>query len=51
MAGKPASVAEALALANDELHAALSDLEIKLARGGGPGEVRLTADRNSSSRR
>ena len=44
MAGKPASAAGALALANDELHAALSELEAQLARGGGPGEVRLTAD-------
>jgi len=44
VAGKPASAAEALALANDELHAALADLETQLARGGGPGEVRLTAD-------
>ncbi len=44
MAGKPASAADALALANDELHAALSDLEAQLARGGGPGEVRLGAD-------
>ena len=42
--GKPASAAEALALANDELHAALADLEAQLARGGGPGEVRLGAD-------
>ncbi len=44
VAGKPASAADALALANDELHAALSDLEAQLARGVGPGEVRLTAD-------
>ena len=42
--GKPASAADALALADDELHAALSDLETQLARGGGPGEVRLTGD-------
>ena len=42
--GKPASAAEALALANDELHAALANLEAQLARGGGPGEVRLGAD-------
>jgi hypothetical protein len=42
--GKPASAADALALASDELHAALSDLEVQLARGGGPGEVRLTGD-------
>ena len=44
VAGKPASAAEALTLANDELHAALADLEAQLARGGGPGEVRLGAD-------
>ena len=42
--GKPVSAADALALADDELHAALSDLEAQLARGGGPGEVRLTGD-------
>jgi hypothetical protein len=44
LAGKPASAADTLALANDELHAALSDLEAQLARGGGAGEVRLGAD-------
>jgi len=44
VAGKPTSAADALALANDELHAALSDLEAQLAPGGGPGEVRLGAD-------
>ena len=44
LVGKPASAADALALANDELHAALSDLETQLAQGGGPGEVRLGAD-------
>ena len=44
LAGKPASAADALALADDELHAALTDLETQLARGGGPGEVRLGAD-------
>jgi len=42
--GKPVSAADALAVAGDELHAALSDLEAQLARGGGPGEVRLTGD-------
>ena len=42
--GKPASAADALALASDELHAALSDLETQLARGGEPGEVRLGGD-------
>ncbi len=44
MVGKPVSAADALAVAGDELHAALSDLEAQLARGGGPGEVRLTGD-------
>ena len=44
LVGKPATAAGALALADDELHAALSDLEVQLARGGGPGEVRLTRD-------
>jgi len=47
VAGKPASAAEALtltlALADDELRAALADLEAQLARGSGPGEVRLGA--------
>jgi hypothetical protein len=41
LVGKPAAAAGALALAGDELHAALSDLEAQPARGGGPGEVRL----------
>ncbi len=44
LAGKPASAADALAVAGDELHAALSDLEAQLARGVGPGEVRLGPD-------
>ena len=44
LVGKPASAAAALTLADDELHAALSDLEAQLARGGGKGEVRLTRD-------
>ena len=44
LVGKPASAADALAVADDELHAALADLETQLARGGGPGEVRLTGD-------
>ena len=44
LVGKPASAADALALASDELHTALSDLEIQLARGGGTGEVRLGKD-------
>ena len=43
LVGKPATAADALALADDELHAALPDLEAQLARGGAPGEVRLTA--------
>jgi Tn3 transposase DDE domain len=43
LTGKPASAGDALALADDELHAALSDLEAQLARGGRQGEVRLTA--------
>ena len=41
LAGKAAVAADALALAGDELHAALTDLEGQLARGGA-GEVRLT---------
>jgi hypothetical protein len=44
LVGKPASAADALALASDELHTALSDLEAQLARGGGTGEVRLGSD-------
>ena len=44
LVGKPASAADALAVADDKLHAALADLETQLARGGGPGEVRLTGD-------
>jgi Domain of unknown function (DUF4158) len=44
LVGKPASAADALALASDELHAALSDLEAQLARVGGTGEVRLGKD-------
>ena len=44
LVGKPPAAADALALANDELHAALSDLEAQLARGGGKGEVRLGPD-------
>ena len=44
LTGKPAAAADALALAQDELHAALSDLENQLARGGWPGEVRLSGD-------
>jgi hypothetical protein len=44
LVGKPPTAADALAIANDELHAALSDLEAQLARGGGKGEVRLGKD-------
>ena len=44
LVGKPASAADALAVADDELHAVLADLETQLARGGGPGEVQLTGD-------
>jgi len=44
LVGKPALAADALALASDELHTALSDLEVQLARGGGTGEVRLGKD-------
>jgi hypothetical protein len=44
LVGKQPTAADALALANDELHAALSDLEAQLARGGGKGEVRLGKD-------
>src|SRR6266571_820051 len=44
LVGKPPAAADALALANDELHAALSDLEAQVTRGGGKGEVRLGPD-------
>jgi hypothetical protein len=44
LVGKKPTAADALALANDELHAALADLEAQLARGGGKGEVRLGKD-------
>ena len=44
LVGKPALAGDALALARDELHTALSDLETQLARGGGTGEVRLNGD-------
>ncbi len=39
--GKPAKAADALAIADDELQAALTDLDGVLAKGGVPGEVRL----------
>jgi hypothetical protein len=44
LAGKKPTAADALALPDDELHAALADLEAQLARGGGKGEVRLGQD-------
>jgi Domain of unknown function (DUF4158)/Tn3 transposase DDE domain len=44
LAGKPPAAAGALALARDELHTALSDLESQLARGAGLGELRLSSD-------
>ncbi|KAB1927320.1 Tn3 family transposase [Micromonospora sp. ALFpr18c] len=43
LVGKPVEAADALAQADDELHAALTDLETQLAKGN-PGEVRLTDD-------
>lgn len=44
LVGKPAAAADALALADDELHTTLADLEAMLARGGFTGDVRLTDD-------
>jgi len=51
LVGKPAATADALALADEELHAALADLDGLLAKawakgapGGAPGEVRLGDD-------
>ena len=44
LVGKPAGAADALAQAEEELHAALADLESLLARGGSTGQVRLTDD-------
>ena len=44
LVGKPAGAADALVQAEEELHAALADLESMLARGGSTGEVRLTDD-------
>ena len=46
LVGKPAGAADALAQAEEELHAALADLESLLARGGSTGQVRLTDDGN-----
>ncbi len=50
VAGKPALAADALAL-NDELHAALSDLEAQLARGGGRARSASVLTGSWSSRR
>ena len=44
LVAKPAAAEQALAAADDELHAALGDLESLLARGGGVGDVRLGED-------
>jgi TnpA family transposase len=44
LVGKPAGASDALALADDELHAALADVETLLAGGGATGDVRLTDD-------
>jgi hypothetical protein len=44
LVGKPVKAAEALAMADEELHTSLVDLEVLLARGGDTGEVRLTDD-------
>jgi hypothetical protein len=44
LVGKPATAGDALAGADEELHAALADLEVLLARGGGAGDVRLSED-------
>lgn len=49
--GKPASAADALALADDELHAALADLEAQLARGAGRGRSASAWAGSWSSRR
>jgi hypothetical protein len=44
LVGRPARGAGAIADADEELHAALADLEVVLARGGSVGEVRLDPD-------
>ena len=44
LVGKPAAAAAALALADDELHTALADVETLLAGGGDTGQIRLTDD-------
>ncbi|PZS26376.1 MAG: Tn3 family transposase, partial [Pseudonocardiales bacterium] len=44
LVGKPAAAADALALADDELHTALADVETLLAAGGDTGQIRLNGD-------
>ena len=44
LVGKPLAVADALAVADDELHTALADVETLLAQGGDTGQIRLTDD-------
>ncbi len=44
LVGKPGAAADALALADDELHTALADVETLLAQGGDTGQIRLTDD-------
>jgi len=44
LVGKPAKAADALAMAEDELQTALTDLDGVLAKGGAPGDVRLNDD-------
>jgi Domain of unknown function (DUF4158) len=44
LVAKPAAAEQALAQADDELHAALGDLETLLARGGEVGDVQLGDD-------
>jgi len=44
LVGQPAAAGQALAQVEEELHAALDDLEAVLARGGGVGDVRLGED-------
>ena len=51
LTGKPAAADDALALAKDELHAALSDLETQLAGVPAPAKSGSAATGSSSSRR
>ncbi|GAA4967290.1 Tn3-like element TnAs3 family transposase [Actinoplanes utahensis] len=44
LVGKPMAAADALALADDELHTALADVEALLSAGGDTGQIRLTGD-------